>query len=677
MAEQKRQSLRIALIALAIVVVLPIAGAAVFALTFDANRLKPRIAAAIEQATGRTVTIDGPVRLGLSLQPTLEVDAVTLGNAPGFAPAAMASLDRLDLRLALLPLLDRHIEIEQLDLVHPVITLQMDAQGHDNWHFERASAPPQPATPAQPSTARRTTFRVRTMSIADGAMAFSDARTGASLGVTAVQLTATQGDPGGPIHIQVTAADNAVPLAVSGDVGRPGEAFMPIDLTLKAADASLTVRGTAPHFAATGSIPDISALSPLAGRALPSLHIASFQADMAPPANGTLANGVVLTGIRIGAPTGDVSGDAAVNLGSPVAIRAALTIRNFDPAALIAAMPAPEPAAPATPSGSTSAAGRSAPLPTPRWVISNRLLPFDSLPRVDADLSLTLQGTKAGEAIIQSINTHAVLHAGRLTLDPLDIEGPGGHVDASAMVDASGAAAVKLHAPLLSIQPLLAALDVPDGVHGTMDVRADLHGTGQTAHALAASLDGNAGLALANGEIDSRLLVWLLSRVAPEAGLLDIADKAPRSALRCVALRADIDHGVADLRALLLDTAPLRLTGGGTIDLGQEVLSLRLQPLARIGGSGLSMPVDVRGGFRAPRAAVDAAGSGRNLGGIVIGALGADRLIAGAGQTDGCADQLKLARFGDPGPVPAALPAQETGKPAAPNLNNLLKQLLR
>jgi AsmA protein len=589
----------------------------------------------------------------------------------------MASLGRLDLRLALLPLLSRHIEIERLDLLHPVITLQIDAQGRDNWHFERAPAAQQSAAPAAPSTARRTTLRIETMSIADGAITFSDARTGASFGVNAVQLTATQSDAGGAFHIDATAADHAVPLAISGDLGRPGEQFMPIDLTLKAADASLTVRGTAPHFAVSGSTPDLSALSPLAGRPLPSLHITSFQADLAPPANGTLAKALVLTGIRIAAPTGDVSGDATITLAAPVAIRAALTIHNLDPAALLAAMPSPAPAAPAaSPSQPDIAPQPSAP-PAPRWVISDRPLPFDALPRLDADLTLTLQDTRAGEATIKSVDTHALLHAGRLTLDPLGVDGPGGHMDASAMFDASGAAALKLHAPALSIQPLLAALDVPDGVHGTMDVRADLHGTGMTPHALAASLDGNAGLALANGEIDSRLLVWLLSRVAPEAGLLDIADKAPRSALRCVALRADASHGVVDLHALLLDTAPLRLTGSGTFDLSQETLSLRLQPLARIGSSGFSMPVDVRGNFRAPRAAVDATGAGKNLGGIVIGALGADRLIAGAGETDGCAEQLKLARFGDPGPVPAALPAQEAGKPASSNLNNLLKQLLR
>jgi AsmA protein len=685
MPATKRRGLRIALIVLAAVIVLPVIGLGILALTFDANRLKPRIAAAIEQATGRDVTIGGPVRLALSLRPMLEVDSVTLGNAPGFAPSAMATLDRLDLTLALLPLFHRHIEIERLDLVHPVIALQIDAQGRDNWHFQKPPPPPQAAPQAASAPARPTTLRIQTMSIADGAITFADARTGASIGVDGVRLTATQDDPDGPIHLDATGSDRAMPLAVSGDVGRPSAGFMPISLTLKAAEASLTVAGTAPRFAVSGSIPDLAALSPLAGRPLPALHDVTFRADVAPPPGATYAGGIVVSGLQIGAPTGSVAGDATVTLAAPVAVRANLTTRNLDPAALMAAIPAPEtsappaaamPAAPAAPPPAATAPQPAAPA-RPAWVISDRPLPFARLPGIDADVILTLLDTKAGEAVIASASTHAQLHAGRLVLDPLSIEAPGGHIDATAMADRSGAAAITLRAPALSIQPLLAALDKPDGVIGTMEVRADLRGTGATPHALAAGLDGSVGLALANGEIDNRLLIALLSRIAPEAGLLDLAGKPARSALRCVAVRADIAHGVADLHALLLDTVPLRLTGGGTIDLGQETLALHLQPLARIGATGFSVPVTIRGGFRAPRAAVDAAAGGKGLGGIVMGALGADRLIAGAGQSDGCADQLQLARFGDPGAVPAALPAQEAGKPAAPNLNNLLKRLLR
>jgi AsmA protein len=685
MAQQKRRGLKIAVIVVAVLVVLPVLGAGIVALTFDANRLKPRIAAAIEQATGRDVALDGPIRLGLSLRPTLQVNDVKLANAPGFAPATMATLDRLDLQLALLPLLHRHIEIEQLALVHPVIALRIDAQGHDNWHFRPAPAPAQPTTDTAPAPAARpTTLRIETMSIADGAITFADARTGAAFGADALQLTATQDDPDGPIHLDASGTDQAVKLAVSGDIGGPHDQFMPIALTLKAAGASLAVKGTAPRFAVSGSIPDLAALSPLAGHALPMLHDVSFQTDIAPLNGGTFANGIVLSGLRIGAPTGDLTGDATVTLAAPLAIHATLTGRNLDPTALIAALPVPQKAPPPAPAPVAAAppappqpAAPSAPAPAPVLTISDRALPFAMMPRLDADVTLTLLDTKVGDAVIKSANAHATLHAGHLVLDPVAIDAPGGHVDATAMADASGAAAITLRAPAWSIQPLLSAFNQPDGVIGTMEVRANLHGSGATPHALVASMDGSVGLALANGEIDNRLLVALLSRIAPEAGLLDLAGKPGRSALRCVALRADVTHGVGDLHALLLDTVPLRLTGGGTFDLGQETLALHLLPLARIGATGFSVPVNIRGTFRSPRAAVDAASTGKGLGGIVMGALGADRLIAGSGQSDGCAEQLQLARFGDPGPVPAALPAQEAGKAPPQNLNNLLKQLFR
>jgi AsmA protein len=687
MAETKHRGLRIALVILAVLIVVPVAAAALLALTFDANRLKPRLVTAIEQATGRSVTIAGNISLGLSLQPTLEVNNVSLGNGPGFAPTSMATLDRLDLRLALLPLLHRQVEIEQLDLVHPVIGLQIDAQGRDNWHFAPPPAP-SPNIPQTPSRGGpRTTLRIKALSIQYGAITFADARTGAAFGANAVQLKATQDDPDGPIRLDLTGTDRDMPIAVSGDVGRPQDQFMRIALTLKAAGASLAVKGIAPAFAVSGIIPDLAALSPLAGTALPALHDISIQTNVAPPQGGTYANGIVLTALHVGAPTGDLGGDATVTLAAPLAVRAVLKGTNVDPAALMAALPAPPRAAPSPavsnaappaaaptmpPAGTAQAPGALAPM-----LISDRPLPFGDLPRIDADVRLTLQDTKVGSGKIALLSTHAVLHAGHLVLDPLAIDMPGGHVDATVMADASGAAALMVRAPALSIQPMLSAFNEPDGVLGTLEVKADLRGTGTTPRALASSLDGKAGLALANGEIDNRLLVAMLSRIAPEAGFLDLSGKAGRSALRCVAVRADLAHGVADLRALLLDTVPLRLTGGGTIDLGQETLALRLLPLARIGATGLSVPVNIRGTLRAPKAAVDTAGNGKGLGGIVMGALGADRLIAGAGQKDGCAEQLQLARFGDPGPLPAALPEQGAAKAPAQNLNNLLKQLLR
>ena len=113
-------------------------------LSFDPDSLKPRIIAAVKQATGRDLTLQGRIRLGLSLQPTLTVQGVAFANPPGFSRPQMATLEQLDLKLALIPLLSHRVEIDRLVLVKPDIILETDAQGRPNWQFTPASSPPAP-----------------------------------------------------------------------------------------------------------------------------------------------------------------------------------------------------------------------------------------------------------------------------------------------------------------------------------------------------------------------------------------------------------------------------------------------------------------------------------------------------------------------------------------------------
>jgi AsmA protein len=693
MARRSGRTLRIALIVVALVLLVPAAGAAVFALTYDTDRLKPRIAAALHQATGRDVTLSGHVRLGFSLRPILQVDGIAIGNPPGFSPPEMAKVERLDLQLALFPLLHRQIEIERLDLVHPEIALQVDPQRGDNWHF---APQPGPAPQSQPEAASQgskpTALHIQSFQIQDGTVGFADARANVSFAISRLQVAATQDQAGGAIRIDASAVECAVPVTVSGQIGSPGARFMPLDLTAKAAGAELTVTGSDLLYQVAAKVPDLAALSSLAGTQLPSLHSLALQADLTLPPPGEPADEISLHNLRLASASGELAGDAMVRPGSPPAVKATLTGRGLDFGAIAASWPTSEPAtrapsqpqpAPASPPSPSTTPSQSAAEPSAR-LIPDRPLPLAALRQMDADLSLELQDTKAGAGILKLARTHAVLKDGRLTLDPIALDTPGGHVDATATLNAGGDAALSLRAPSMAIKPTLAAFDQPDGIIGDVEIRADLRGTGTTLHALAAALDGSLGVALANGEIDNRLLVALLSRVAPEAGLLDLAGKPGHSALRCMAIRADITKGVADLRALLLDTLPLRLTGSGSVNLGEETLALRLQPLARLGGSGIAVPVNLGGTLRTPRASMDISGTGKNaaLAGIVMGALGPDRLIAGAGQTDGCPEQLKLARFDQAGPVPSALPTpdggkSEGGKPKPPSLNNLLKQLMR
>ena len=145
-----RRAWRYGLLGAGAVVVLAVCAGAVFAVRFDPNSLKPRIEAAVRQATGRDLSLNGPISLKWSLWPTVVLRDVAFANPTGYSRPQMATLDRLELRLAVLPLLRSQFEIARLVLVHPDILLEINAQGHVNWRVTPEPGIPPPATGSAP-----------------------------------------------------------------------------------------------------------------------------------------------------------------------------------------------------------------------------------------------------------------------------------------------------------------------------------------------------------------------------------------------------------------------------------------------------------------------------------------------------------------------------------------------
>jgi uncharacterized protein involved in outer membrane biogenesis len=152
LAKPRRRVWRWVAIIVALVVLLPAVGLAIFLATLDLDSYKPRITAAAEQATGRKLELNGPIGLGVSLVPTLQLRDVAFANMAGGSRPQMVTVREVDIELALLPLLSKRVELRRLVLVAPDILLETDAQGRPNWQFQPAAAPPaQPAQPAQPA----------------------------------------------------------------------------------------------------------------------------------------------------------------------------------------------------------------------------------------------------------------------------------------------------------------------------------------------------------------------------------------------------------------------------------------------------------------------------------------------------------------------------------------------
>jgi AsmA protein len=114
----------------------------------DVDRHRPRIAAYIEEQTGKPAEIG---RLALTLTPTLSirVDDFVLGNPEGFPKGDFFRARRIYAELDRAALWDRRVVIRALEINDPVIALLQNTRG--KWNFENPPAPPAPSREAPPA----------------------------------------------------------------------------------------------------------------------------------------------------------------------------------------------------------------------------------------------------------------------------------------------------------------------------------------------------------------------------------------------------------------------------------------------------------------------------------------------------------------------------------------------
>ena len=123
------RSIKFFLIFLALVLLALLA----FAATFDANNYKPQIIEQVEKATGRTFTIDGDINLSVFPWVGLKVENVSLGNEEGFKAEQFAAIKQLDVKVNVLPLLKKEVEINTIRLHGLNVSLEVAESSDNNW----------------------------------------------------------------------------------------------------------------------------------------------------------------------------------------------------------------------------------------------------------------------------------------------------------------------------------------------------------------------------------------------------------------------------------------------------------------------------------------------------------------------------------------------------------------
>ncbi|MCD2449701.1 AsmA family protein [Methylicorpusculum oleiharenae] len=122
-------------------------GIVLFALTFDTEQLKPHIEKVAYEQLDRDVSINGPVELSFFPWLGFTAEKISVSNAPGFRKEVLAQLDRLNIRVKLLPLLSRSVEIDRITLVGLNLNLEKNAEGQGNWERSGKALKTDPTLP--------------------------------------------------------------------------------------------------------------------------------------------------------------------------------------------------------------------------------------------------------------------------------------------------------------------------------------------------------------------------------------------------------------------------------------------------------------------------------------------------------------------------------------------------
>ncbi|WPZ34346.1 AsmA family protein [Thalassobaculum sp. OXR-137] len=423
--------MRKVLIAIVGLVIVLVAAVLVVPSLIDWNGYKPEIQAAARDATGRELKIDGDLSLSILPSPTLSVADVSLANVEGGSTPNMASLESLDVSVALIPLLSGDIRVTSVTLVKPVITLETLPDGRVNWAFDSGPSAEGGAGDAPSEGGDAPALAIDEAVIEDGRLVYRDASTGAEHTLSDVNLEISAGGLKGPFEIDGSVGYQGVPLTLAASVGAldAGRAA-PVKLTATGQEGAIEValNGTVdmdagPAFKGRleAKAPDLAKAAEIAstfGADAPSgmpANAASVSADVDGSPQSVKASNLVVT-------LGDsrFQGEVTAALDPKLSIDATLSGNRLDLDALLPQDGASDDAKPAA-ADSASAQPPTAPSGT-KTASGAAALPTD----IDARIDLKIDAVQYNGAAIRNVQVDASLRDGVGDLRLATAQLPGG-----------------------------------------------------------------------------------------------------------------------------------------------------------------------------------------------------------------------------------------------------------
>lgn len=655
--------------------------ALVILLNYDWNKARPWLNDKASDAMGRPFAIRGDLSLqwekplpatGAAASwhdhipwPHLTAHDVHVSNPPGMPERDTASVGRLSFSLDPFALLHHTISIPQLQFQAPAVDLIRKADGSNNWTFHHDEKKSNWTMDLERVVFTKGVVKyedaIQKIKIqADVDTVSNDAKYGIAwkLGGSYNGAPVTGSGKAGavlslknqsaPFPVMAEFHSGATQVEAVGTVARPGSAVN-VDLRL-----SMTGRSMARLYEFTGVLlPETPAYS-TSGRLIGTLDKNSsrwtYEQFKGKVGESDIAGRL---DFQTGKPRGILTGAVHSHL-----------LRLADLGPLVGA------------DSNAAKQARGVDVVQP----SGKVLPIETFrterwKKVDADVKFTAdQIVRDKQLPISKLDTHIVMRAGVMTLNPLNFNIAGGTMVSNIRMDGSGAdgvngikATAKITARHLQIKQLFPTIEQMQATVGQIDGDAQLSAQGNSVSTLLAKSNGELKTLINHGSVSKLLLEEMGLNVGNIVLTKIFGDKPVR--LNCMATDFAVTNGVMQTRVFLIDTDEAVIRANGTISLADEQLALTLEPQTKsFRIFSLRAPLHVDGPFSKPRVSVDKGVVAMKAGGAaalaVIAAPVAAMLPlinAGPGQDSPCGQLLANARV-----KPVAPPPGKTLKQAAP-----------
>jgi len=591
----------------------------------DIERFKPTIENKVAETTGRTFKMGGDLELSLFPWAGVTVKDVVLKNPEGFETENFAEFSEFEVRMKLLPLISRDVQVKHVVLKGLRLVLEKKPDGKVNWEFESGTEDgtetvPEEEASAEPEAGESEnelpikTLEVGEISVTDGNILYVDRQADTQKELSDVDIQITNISLETPIELNLTGKLDNQPFSLAGNLGpvgkKPGEGDINLNLTARAFDTlelqllgTVTDPATEPayrmHLTMVPSSPK-RLLTKIAPEAVPALSDPSVlekfglevditgAADQVAMTNGNLRLDDTTATFQI----------TAKEFSKPDIVWKV----HMDRLDLDRYLPEGEPGDETETKevGASQGPGETAGID------------YAPLRTLGLDGNIEVNELKAGGGTFRNIVLKVAGAGGKFKIDPLSMDLYEGSLLVQGNMDVTGTkpkSAVELNMDGVQVEPLLKDFLDKDFITGTTLARISLVMTGDTPDGIKQTLSGKGDLQFNEGAIRDVNILEMIQNIqaAFGSGEATQAQETPYSEFNS---RFAITNGVVNTSSTTVSSPVFRVDVTGNANLVNESLDFRVNPTyinpknkkeSGMSISGTRVPVLIKGTFSAPK----------------------------------------------------------------------------